>query len=329
MPLPAELSAALDHPRFPSMRAIRQNFEIDARPTPQRWERYLSALNAARIADEGGADRIAVLNSGRIGHRNYLATHIDLAPNDERIPDTFDPELNGLSLVPPFARRKVLIRLEIVDWVCDTPRIAARHKLTSTADLIRELQKSKDSNPQIKRVANRNLKRFIQVWNSERHKRPMFAAFYDEVKNEAEADDWLDQLRIRLGLGHIHPRPGKTLAVLQMRYTVKDVLAKVSIEQQKTAFAVPTIMDGPVNPYFFTTPPKLCSGKALCLDSSPMSNYLLSEILHRRLDYKINHIKKFQLVDTPPPNVHLVNRRNEHLNCLRRESGQPDYGFTL
>ena len=60
-----------------------------------------------------------------------------------------------------------------------------------------------------------------------------------------------------------------------------------------------------------------------------MSNYLISEILHRRLDYKINHIKKFQLVDTPPPNVHLVNRRNEHLNCLRRESGQPDYGFTL
>lgn len=124
MPLSAELSAALDHPRFRSMRAIRQNFEIDARPTPQRWERYLAGLRAARIAGTGGPDRIDVLRDAAAGHRAYLKQDMDIPFADPRTPETFDPARNGGALVPTPAEGQTLVRLEIVDWVCDTPRIA-------------------------------------------------------------------------------------------------------------------------------------------------------------------------------------------------------------
>lgn len=329
MPLPAELSATLDHPRFRSMRAIRQNFEIDARPTPRRWERYLAALNGARIAEGGGADRIDLLRDAAAGHRAYLKQDMDIPVADSRTPETFDPARNGGALVPAPAEGQTLVRLEIVDWVCDAPRIAANHTLKSKAELMGAMRDFNGADATLKAAAEENLRQFVKAWNDARHKRPMFAAFYDEVREEADADDWLDKLRIRLGLGHIRPRPGKTLAVLQMRYTVKEVLAGPPKSPADAAFAIPTVLDGPVNPCFFAAPPNVPYGRALCLEPDGECRRLTAEVLHRRLDYTVEHIAKFELVESPPPDVHLISRRNEHLNCLRRESGQPDYGFAL
>ena len=88
--------------------------------------------------------------------------------------------------------------------------------------------------------AGRAVHSFFDAWNQRRDARPAFAAFYDEVQQESDEDDWPHALRDRLGLGHYGQAGGASLPVALMRYSLADVYSAQAQQQLSTACALPT-----------------------------------------------------------------------------------------
>lgn len=111
-----------------------------------------------------------------------------------------------------------------------------------------------------------------------------------------------------------------------MKYTVADVLAECPAGEAGRAFAVPTQLDGALNWYFFPAPTKLGYGRTLDLAKDENCDRLVSEILHRRIAYKPEHLYKIGTVSRPIPEIPLRELRNTHLWCLRIETDRDDFG---
>ena len=102
--------------------------------------------------------------------------------------------------------------------------------------------------------AGRAVASFFEQWNQRRDARPGFAAFYDEVKEEADSADWPHLLRDRLGLGHYGRAGGSPLPVALMRYSLAEVFSAQEHRKLPTACAVPTVLDGGMHEFFFPVP---------------------------------------------------------------------------
>ena len=72
---------------------------------------------------------------------------------------------------------------------------------------------------------------FFDAWNQRRDARSAFAAFYDEVQQEADDADWPHALRDRLGLGHYGRTGGAPLPVALMRYPLAESAPQRSAQQ--------------------------------------------------------------------------------------------------
>lgn len=310
----------LENPAAPiSARSMGQSFRIDVglNRGPQRWQAFRDRLDAAH---PGGVS----IPDGLERHRDWLKDFINTATD---APSTFDPSLNQAALIRPNDETRVLVRLEAVNWVCDDSDAKIRHGCDA-ANLNAFFKELSDKDTAVRQNSENKIAAFFKEWDRLRDQRPMFAAFYDEIEADAEAPDWLERLRARLGLGHIGPSGGDAQLVLQMRYTVGEVLNGLPKAQRDHAFAIPTLLDIDLNPYFFPAPPSINSGKALDLMERPTADHRVAEVLHRRLAYKIGHVKKFTLVSgAARPDIRA--RRNDHLKSVRLEAAMPDFGYEL
>jgi hypothetical protein len=310
----------LENPAGPIIpRSMGQSFKIDVglNRSPQRWRAFRDQLNAAHPGSISVAD-------GLERHRDWLKAFINTATD---APSTFDPSLNQPALISPSDRERVLVRLEEVNWVCKNPEARIRHEC-DPAGLNGFFKELGHENLSLRQNAENKVDGFFREWNKLRDQRPTFAAFYDEIAADADAPDWLERLRARLGLGHIGPDGGDSQLVLQMRYKVGDVLDGLPKAQRDHAFAIPTLLDISLNPYFFPAPPGINSGKALDLMERPISEHRAAEVLHRRLTYRPAHVAKFTLV-SKAARPDLRARRNEHLESVRREAAAPGFGYVL
>jgi hypothetical protein len=170
------------------------------------------------------------------------------------------------------------------------------------------------------------LAQYIEDWNSTRDGRPMFAAFYDEVQNEANNADWQHQLRDRLGLGDYHATDAP-IPVALMRYSLDEVLAVAESRAIPNAFAVPTVFDGGMHKYFFPVPKEHPYGATLHLVPA-QADTLTAEILHYRIDYKVEHLWKIAWITRPHQinDKSLCEARDLHLLALQEASERPDFG---
>lgn len=163
--------------------------------------------------------------------------------------------------------------------------------------------------------------------------RPRFATFLDEVKEDVAEADWPHRLRDRLGLSHLTPGGEfPELPVALMRYTLKDVIDQTPAAARGRVAAIPTVLDGPVNPYFFPAPTALAFGRTIGLDHDAQCLRLVSEILHRPLRYRAHHIYKLGVISVAPPEfanpIRLL--RNTHRVCVSLEADLADeYGAAI
>ncbi|MCI5219847.1 MAG: hypothetical protein D3914_11850 [Candidatus Electrothrix sp. LOE2] len=171
---------------------------------------------------------------------------------------------------------------------------------------------------------------FFELWRSLRDNRPSFAAFYDEVREECDDDDWPHTLRDRLGLGHYGGSPDVLIPVALMRYSVQEVLEAQKDRKVPTACALPTVLDGGMHEYFFPVPASYPFGATLHLDP-PQAEILTAEILHFRIEYKRSHLLKLGFITKPHRQKDDVLResRDLHLTALRIEADQHDFGEEL
>ena len=94
-----------------------------------------------------------------------------------------------------------------------------------------------------------------------------------------------------------------------------------------TVFAVPTVIDQPLDPMYFTAPRGIYWGHAVGLNPTIDCSHLAAELIHARIDY---HARHWVAVDTLNRNclspVDISYLRVEHLKCIRRSPGLANYG---
>jgi len=290
--------------------AIADNCRFDERVAPARWNAFedwledqLDQLPDPTQLDWKGWSEIKKLNEDKIAVSIVPYSFLEINCNAWLIKDK-DIETN-----------RIVVRLEnLTRWL---------EKENFSFETLQDLLDSKDADKQAR------LAHHVEEWNDIRDGRPMFAAFYDEVQNEANNADWQHQLRDRLGLGHYNATKNVPIPVALMRYSLDEVLAaaKSSTILIPNAFALPTVLDGGMHEYFFPVPKERPCGATLHLGPN-LANTLTAEILHYRIDYKVEYLWKIAWITRPHQidDKNLCKARDSHLLALRKATGRPDFG---
>lgn len=247
----------------------------------------------------------------------YVETRINVLGKP---PATFEPG-NSLALLGPIDPRQTLVRVEQLGRLLD---IGVKRTAAEFLSLV-EKWKAGDSS------SAAAIDRVFSGWNLKRDHRPAFAAFYDDVKDLADADDWAEELRAQLGLGHLDTEDGPVL-VGQMRYAVSEVLNEPGAYSAN--FAAPTILDSGPSAYFFPSPSpppgqSPTYGRTVHLADQ---DRMVSEILHRRITYQPRHLHKVFLLTKrmPEPALdRLKSLRENHLRRLRKKLSRPTFGESI
>jgi hypothetical protein len=123
--------------------------------------------------------------------------------------------------------------------------------------------------------------------------------------------------------------------VLLLRYTVREV--RQCKAAGGSAFCMPTVLDGTVNPYFFPRPRPGAGapgsdrqvGRAVNLAATSESDYAMRlELVHSYVDYRPDHLVRWGLISRPV-SADLAQLRGFHLSWLRLETERDTFGCDL
>jgi hypothetical protein len=172
----------------------------------------------------------------------------------------------------------------------------------------------------------------LEIWvdelNRKRDARPMFAAPFGEVESLLKLPDWPTQLRNMLGLVHFGGTPNKPLPVMLMRYSLSRAeLASRKIKMDGWA-AVPTVLEAGNNKgpgtAFFPFPKAAVGGNGIgfgttvSLGSGDGLDFK-SELLHFRIDYKLDDFLMFGEIKDAIDDPQLASARQRHFEILERD----------
>ena len=255
-------------------------------------------------------------------HVGYVRNRIQIAG---QIPETFC-SLNRDAILSGLAENQYIVRIERLDNVLK----AHHYDLTQLDEAVKKFRSSNVAQ-QEREDSIAWLEDFCNQWNViRRDNRPAFAAFYDELEKDIESPDWANRIRNRLGLSHYQVLDtGNTIPIVLMRYRVNGVMDAVEETGRDFAFSVPTVLDGELNTHFFPSPREMGYGRTLNLEPDPDCENLVSEILHRRIDYQPSNFYKVGTITTPIPLYSLAKLRNSHLFCLHYEAESEDFGENI
>ena len=289
--------------------AVADNCRFDERAGADRWQRFEDLLS----------DLVA--SRGAVGWQDWTEAnqlHLDRYCNVSRpsVPDAF-LEINRSAWLDGLSDNQTLVRIEALN----------RPLQNSDLDLDRlnELLQRVDSG---NHDATRAVRSFFDAWNQRRDARPAFAAFYDEVQQEADDDDWPHALRDRLGLGHYGHAEDTPLPVALMRYPLADVYSAQAQQQPSSACALPTVLDGGMHEFFFPVPREHPYGATVHL-LPDRADTLTAEIVHCRIDYRREHLYRLGTITRPhqlDDSRQLREARDLHLLALQVECDREDFG---
>lgn len=245
--------------------------------------------------------------------KKYLGAHVK-TPGEFDVPTTFLAS-NDTALCPTIEGNQDIIRVESLVYAFRQSSVPA--SIEKLQDFLKERDAGKSD----------ALELFMRDWNKARFNWPMFGAFYDNVREEAKSADWPHLLRDRLGLGY-EGSDDASIPVALMRYPAKLVLKKAKDSRVAAGFALPTALDGDLNPFYFPAPAGHPYGATLNLSAS-WSDTLTAEILNLRIDYQPKHIWKVGYIRRPVAFGDLRRRRDQHLQLLRAETGNADFGCLM
>ena len=290
--------------------AIADNCRFDERVGVERWEQYSSVL--MEVADDSTA-----VTWGDWTEANKLYVERSCHVPSFSTPDAFLPANEGAWL-GGLSENQSFVRLEAID-----------RPLRAAGLSLEDLRDCHDRAQQEDTDARTTVSRFCDVWNQIRDGRPMFAAFYDEVKSEADNDDWPLALRNRLGLAHYGTDGGSPLAVALMLCPLSHVLGGKT-PSRRAVCSLPTVLDNGMHEFFFPVPREHPYGATLHLEPN-CSDTLTSEVLHRRVDYRAEHILRLDRIGRGHELAGnaLAEARDLHLMALQIACTREDFGELL
>ncbi len=297
--------------------AIADNCRFEERASDQRWEQFEKCL---------AHDDVDTMTWGDWAEARKLYMEKRVKVSSRSTPDAF-LEINRHAWKEGMAANQDLVRFEHLarplKGMWDDGG-TLKKKLENLRNLLARADSGKDYD------AERSVAEFFELWSSLRDNRPSFAAFYDEVREECDDDDWPHALRDRLGLGHYSGHPDDLIPVALMRYSVQEVFEAQKARSVPSACALPTALDDGMHEYFFPVPASYPFGAALHLDP-PKGDVLTAEILHCRIEYERRHLLKLGFITRPHRQRDDVLResRDLHLTALRIETDRHDFGEEL
>jgi hypothetical protein len=297
----------------PEEQACAQNFLLDER---------LPAGASDIYSPHCAGDPISHLDDWFDRHHGYATEHLHIDPDEPQLPYTFRPvnTPNRLTRIDP---RLYLIRVEQAGWPCSL----RGHAFEEVKAQIEAAQGGDTA-------AVDFLQGLCDAWNPLRDQRPAYVTTEIQVEDALAdgVDDWAVQLRNRLGLGHYDPGlAGRPVEIFLMRYTVAEVIAALSGQGHP---AIPTVLDGDINPFFFPSPlPRpgaadwLPGGRTVNLTTLDSANdYQMGcELLHPRIGYRPEHFYRAGIIDEPVT-MPLVRARGFHLPWVRLYAERDDFG---
>lgn len=282
-----------------------------------RWEERVGAERFARYTQSFTGVNVTQIDDVKLAHVRYAETFLELEIDSLAIPDTFNTSNSG-NRWSHIEENLFLLRIENANFA-----------LRDSGVDLAELEHA---------VASRDgaiLERLCDAWNRQRDRRPAFATTEIAVKDLLEdvGADWPHALRDNLGLGHLNPRPGlPPIPVLLLQYTVGEVMGDK--QAGVSGFAIPTVIDGRLNPFFCPTPkPSPGSeaaqyevGRAVNLtQTTTQSEYQMGlELVHSFLAYRPEHIARLGYIARPLTSD-LYALRSFHLDWLRLETDRDDF----
>jgi hypothetical protein len=242
--------------------------------------------------------------------------------NSEECPETFKPD-SALREFGGASPELELVRIESVQ------RIADRIELISRSDIL-DAAKTFLLDPDSSSGHGR-LQGILNSWNRKRDLRPLWAGFWDEMKDlfgetpDQDAAGWADELRNRLGLYHINPpeRYTSEIEIFVFRYPVR-IVPILEDRREFRALAIPTALDYRLNEAFFPAPQAHSVGYSVYLGTKqPYRSY--KEIVHFHVAFTPEHLFRVGTIKQPAePDLSPV--RKQHLEWLRNHTGRIDYG---
>jgi len=262
-------------------------------------------------------------------HGKYLQSHVFFGRGRGRPAVTFSAE-NSLAIGEIHGKHTKLVRVEelttpmqMMGLVPDKPGAGdLRSGFTQLRDTFQAFRGASGSGLS-PLDAQLRLNDWLDTWNRQRDTRPVFAAPLSSAETRKAFDrpsgeEKAAALRDLLGLGHLLPRYRKTpVFVAIMKYEVVDVLDHMNSMphgpngpmppvSRDHAFAAPTVLDGPLYPFFFPSPPDsrtpgACFGRTVHLDVSH-AGALAAELLHPPFPYLPSHVHDIvELTSAPEP----------------------------
>ena len=291
--------------------AVADNCRFDERAGVGRWQRFENLLSAL-VADHGAVE---------VEWQDWTEAdqlHRDRYCNVPRpsVPDAF-LDINQSAWLDALSDNQTLVRIEALRRPLETSGLV----LDGLTDLLQRADRG-DSD------AGRAVHSFFDAWNQRRDARPAFAAFYDEVRQEADDDDWPHALRDRLGLGHYGGSArGAPLPVALMRYSREDVYSAQAKQRLSSACALPTVLDGGMHQFFFPVPREHLYGATVHLQPD-RADTLTAEIVHCRIDYRREHLHRLGTITRPHrlEDGQLREARDLHLLALQDACSRKDFG---
>ena len=291
--------------------AVADNCRFDERAGIERWNQF-DALLFDLVDGSGTIDWLDWAEANQL----HLDRYCNVASLS--VPDAF-LEINRHAWLDSLSENQSLVRIEALV----RPLQSSDLDLASLIDL---LQRADDGDGD----AVPAVRSFFDAWNQRRDGRPAFAAFYDEVQQEADDTDWPHALRDRLGLGHYGYPDGAELPVALMRYSLEDVFSARTSRELSSACALPTVLDGGMHPFFFPVPKEHAYGATVHLLPA-QAETLTAEILHRRIEYQRAHLFRLGTIKRPHEltDDQLRDARDAHLLALQFECSRDDFGEIL
>jgi hypothetical protein len=187
--------------------AVADNCRFEERASDQRWKQFEICLPH---------DDVDTMTRDDWAEARGLYMDKRVKVSRPSIPDTF-LDINRCAWKKGMAANQDLVRFEHLasplkgTWDDGS---TLEEKLENFRDLLKRADSGKDYD------AEQSVASFFELWSSLRDNRPSFAAFYDEVREECDDDDWPHALRDRLGLGHYGGHPDVLIPVALMRYSL-------------------------------------------------------------------------------------------------------------
>jgi hypothetical protein len=295
-----------------------RNFRLESEVPADRIKRFLGSqppkINVSAMQSFKDLDDF---------HKAYLnatvrtpAPRIDpFSETSPRCPDTFRKDF-GIEEHRPrgflFCRDRAadhLVRVEKLSYMADN----AQWQLPDALALLTRVANANRARTGLNDNDREDCSELFDKWQERADNRPMYAAFWGDVKGvlSRPKSDWPDELRDRLGLVHYDPALAlQAIPVAAFRYPIKRIHKKGG--NGRPLLVRSTILDGSLNLAFYTQAPGSRVGRTVDLGAR-QGDAPWREVVHPAIAFKPDDLWAVGEISAPVPKPMAEGRR--HHSC--------------